>query len=410
MNRESLEFSIALELIIPSGYALALAIQYTNRTQPSAMTITPQAQHRSTIARRKLGLTHIDRDRTAGGFTLYAGQTAKGKVHLVDIDGNLAHCWQMPVRAGRDAVILANGNLGYNGSHRTSAGLYPMWDTWHGGHFYEVTHSGDVVWEFEDIYHHHDAQWLPSGNLLYTAAHPMPQDKAARVSGGDPSRDRPDGVIQSDIVKEVNRAGETVWEWKIWEHVDPADFPVQDIFDRVHWPMINGLTVTKDNLVLMSLRTTSGILAVDKQSKNIAWYVGPDVLAQQHTPVEMDNGSILVFDNGNYRKGSFAFSRVLEFTPESGEIVWSYTDPMPPAFYSPYMGGAERLWNGNTLVCESAFGRLFEITPDGDTVWEYVIPEFAEYPEPLNKTIVGSHNSVFRAHRYHMKQLAWLSR
>ena len=33
------------------------------------------------------------------------------------------------------------------------------------------------------------------------------------------------------------------------------------------------------------------------------------------------------------------------------------------AFFSSYMGSVQRLWNGNTFICESAFGRLFEVTP-----------------------------------------------
>ena len=69
-------------------------------------------------------------------------------------------------------------------------------------------------------------------------------------------------------------------------------------------------------------------------------------------------------------------------------------------FFSPYMGIIQRLWNGNTFICESAFGRLFEVTSEGEIVWEYVIPDFAEYPSPLNDFIVGEENSCFKAHRY----------
>lgn len=362
-----------------------------------------------TLRRRRLGLTAIDRARTAGGYTLWAGQTAGGRVDLVDIEGNRVHEWQMPVRAGRDAVLLPNGNLGYNGSHATSAALYPAWDLWHGGDFYEATPEGEIVWRHEDIHHHHDAQWLPNGNLLYTTAHPMPADKAARITGGDPRKDGADGIVQSDLIREVNRKGEVVWEWRAWDHLDPADFPIHPIFDRRHWPMINGLSVTRDGLVLMSLRTTSGVIAVRRDSGEVVWHVGPDVVAQQHTPIEMEDGSILVFDNGNLRTGSTSpFSRALQFDPATGETVWAYTDPMPASFFSPYMGSAERLWNGNTLICESAFGRLFEVTPEGETVWEYVIPDFAEYPAPLNSFIKGAHNSAFRAHRYAKEQVPWL--
>ncbi|EAQ6955639.1 aryl sulfotransferase, partial [Salmonella enterica] len=235
-------------------------------------------------------------------------------------------------------------------------------------------------------------------------------DIAARVTGGDPRRDAPDGVIQSDVVKEVNRDGEVVWEWRAWEHLNPEDFPIHDIFDRRHWPMINGLSVTRDGLVLMSLRTTSGVIAVDKESGKVIWHAGPEVVAQQHTPVEMENGSILVFDNGNLRPGvTSPHSTVLEFDPQTKAITWQYRDIFPPAFFSPYMGSAQRLANGNTFICESAFGRLFEVTPEGETVWEYIIPFFNEYPEYLSKGIIpGKQNSAFRAHRYAADAISWL--
>ncbi|HBM60212.1 MAG TPA: aryl sulfotransferase [Citreicella sp.] len=366
------------------------------------------AVDQTTLRRRRTGLTAIDRDRTAGGYTLFAPQTGEGRVDLVDIEGNSAHRWQMPVRPGRDAVILPNGNLGYNGSHATSAALYPAWDLWHGGDFYEATPEGDIVWRHEDIYHHHDAHWLPNGNLLYTVAAPLPADKAARVTGGDPRKDGADGIIQSDILREVNRAGEVVWEWRIWDHLDPADFPVHANFDRRHWPMVNGVSVTSDGLMLLSLRTTSGVVAVNRETGAVVWHVGPEVVAQQHTPVETEGGNVLVFDNGNLRTGSTSpFSRALEFD-RSGRVVWSYADPLPMAFFSPYMGGCQRLWNGNTFICESAFGRLFEVTPEGAVVWEYVIPDFAAYPEPLAQFITGEHNSCFRAHRYPASALPWL--
>ena len=113
---------------------------------------------KSTIERRGTGLTHCNVNFSAGGYTLFAPQTGNGKVVLIDIKGDVVHEWNMPVRPGRDAVILPNGNLGYNGSNKRSANLYPAWDIWHGGHFMEATPDGDIVWEHQDIYHHHDAQ------------------------------------------------------------------------------------------------------------------------------------------------------------------------------------------------------------------------------------------------------------
>ena len=58
----------------------------------------------------------------------------------------------------------------------------------------------------------------------------------------------------------------------------------------------------------------------------------------------------------------------------SKQIVWSYRPTLPNSFYSSFISGAQRLPNGNTLVCSGAHGHLFELTTDGDIVWEYISP------------------------------------
>jgi len=63
-------------------------------------------------------------------------------------------------------------------------------------------------------------------------------------------------------------------------------------------------------------------------------------------------------------------------------------------FFSPNISGAQRLWSGNTLICEGLTGRIFEVTPAGDIVWEYISPHWTARPH------YGRINWVFRAHRY----------
>jgi hypothetical protein len=43
-------------------------------------------------------------------------------------------------------------------------------------------------------------------------------------------------------------------------------------------------------------------------------------------------------------------------------------------FYSGFVSGAQRLPNGNTLITEGAGGRLLEVTPQHELVWEYLSP------------------------------------
>ena len=50
-------------------------------------------------------------------------------------------------------------------------------------------------------------------------------------------------------------------------------------------------------------------------------------------------------------------------------------------FYTHVMGGVERLSNGNTLIVESVNGRIFEVTPDCELVWDYINPDFEDLLE-----------------------------
>lgn len=73
--------------------------------------------------------------------------------------------------------------------------------------------------------------------------------------------------------------------------------------------------------------------------------------------------------------------------PEGGtfgplEPVWSYTAPDKLSFYSPFVSGAQRMKNGNTLVTEGDNGRYFEVTPEGKIVWEYRNPYNQQYEIP----------------------------
>ncbi len=132
-------------------------------------------------------------------------------------------------------------------------------------------------------------------------------------------------------------------------------------------------------------------------------------------------GNLLVFDNGSFRPGGVGYSRVLElappfdprrgFTREPGtafgprEPAWSYQAPKPREFYSFFISGAERLPNGNTLVCAGARGRLFEVTPAGEIVWEYLNPFGGEIPPSFGRAggpvdlSTMDHHAVFRATR-----------
>src|SRR5262249_35874044 len=97
---------------------------------------------------------------------------------------------------------------------------------------------------------------------------------------------------------------------------------------------------------------------------------------------------------------SVPYSRVIEINPATNEIAWKYQDKPTWNFFSPRMGYAQRLPNGNTLITESSFGRFFEVTKEGEIVWEYVNPFFGRPffgGPPLSKRIQGSRGSRYGA-------------
>jgi outer membrane protein assembly factor BamB len=137
--------------------------------------------------------------------------------------------------------------------------------------------------------------------------------------------------------------------------------------------------------LLFSYRSLDIIGVIDRDSGDIVWAWGPGDLDGQHQPTMLPNGRIMIYDNGTCR----GWSRVIELDPLGGEIVWSYTATPKESFFSGFISGAQRLPNQNTLICEGATGRLFEVTLDGEIVWEFKSP----YTEP------GTHG-IYRATRY----------
>jgi hypothetical protein len=90
------------------------------------------------------------------------------------------------------------------------------------------------------------------------------------------------------------------------------------------------------------------------------------------------------------------YSTVDEIDPLTGEVVWRFRAAIPQAISGFVMGGAQRLPNGNTHITSGQHGHLFEVTPEGRVVWEYLSPASAlgvqqhPLPYPLHN-IQNSH-------------------
>ena len=153
--------------------------------------------------------------------------------------------------------------------------------------------------------------------------------------------------------------------------------------------------------------------------------VSDQTLFNQHYPhwIEdglTDAGKIMIFNNGNTR----GFSSVDIISPPSSspgvynydiatgygpnEAEWSYANLDPTYFNSVILSGAERLPNGNTLICDGNSGFFVEIDANESVVWEYVNPDTNS--GIVSQGTVPTQNNVFRAQKFSPDYPAFLGR
>lgn len=327
------------------------------------------------------------------GYTLFSPKGAE-KTWLIDMQGRFVHCWQAPNKPGEHAVLLPNGHLLYAGRLEEGplAGVFGG----AGGVLLELDWNGDEVWRYEDPFMHHDFCRMDSGNTMVLRWEEIPEDVAAKVKGGVPGTER-DGVIWGDAFQEIDRDGNIVWEWHGYDHLDPEEYIICPLCRRADWTHCNNCEVLPDGNILTTSFTMNSILIIDKKTGAIKWRWGQEELGHPHNPTLLDNGNILVFDNGLHRPMiNQTYSRILEIEKETGKIVWEYMDTTPTYFSAPFISGCQRLPNGNTFICAGPTGHFFEVTKAGEIVWEYINPFF--YQIPMER--IGFSNLVFRAHRY----------
>ena len=255
----------------------------------------------------------------------------------------------------------------------------------------------------------------------------------------------PDHVIE--VKPTGLTSGDIVWEWHIWDHLiqdyDPSkqnygvveDHP--ELIDinygkaALDWNHINSIDYNEEfDQIILSVHNFNEIWVIDHSTttEESAGHTGGnsgkggDLLYRwgnpkayragtiddqklfgQHDARWIDagcpgEGNILVFNNGLGRPGT-PYSSVDEIVPpvdsngsyylEPGsaygpeEQIWIYTAENPPDFYSYMISGAQRIANGNTVICDGKLGLFFEVNFEKETVWEYLNP----YPNPRLNTV-----------------------
>lgn len=358
----------------------------------------------STAKKKRKGVTYYDPSKAYEGYTLFA-PVGGYYAWLMDMEGQIVHCWPLTYKPCLFCRLLPNGHLLYVGReeenpqgpkhdlfdiHGNKIGCVCM-----GGCQYaiEVDWDNNVVWRYEDPLLSHDFYRMENGNTMFIKYVRVPDDIKNNVQGGVPSD--PTAPMWCDALNEVNSKGELVWEWLGYEHLDPKIDIIDPLAFRTEWTHMNSCCVLPDQDILCSFRVLDSIHIIDKKTGDIKWRWGRGELANQHDATMLESRNILVFDNGEHRRFTrFNYSRVVEVNPKTNQIVWEYKDDPPFVFFSANLGGAQRLLNGNTLITDSEAGRIFEVTYRGKIVWEYISPFY----DPWSGFSLN--NMVYRAYRF----------
>ena len=329
-----------------------------------------------------LGVTIYLPDKCYSGYTVFSYEVGMQSAKIIDMNGNLVNEIS-PVRAAR-AKLLKNGNILIVSGE--------AWSTWRNeGDVREYDWRGNVVWSYKPPgLAHHDVQRLENGNTLLLYQEKVPQEYLEKVK--DLERRK---IILSDAVLEVTPKKEIVWEWHGHEHLDLNWYNPLCSIDWMHTNTVQALPENrhydagderfKPGNVLISPRSLDTILLVDRETKEVVWKYRGDYhggLQGQHEPYMVEKGlpgagNILVFDNGSSTMPLKSLkhtgeSYVLEIDPPRERIIWKYENG--EKFFSKFRSSVQRLPNGNTLICEADGCRIFEVTMEGEIVWEYTIP------------------------------------
>jgi len=315
----------------------------------------------------QLGVTLWDEERAWTGFNLYTNDV--NEAYVMDMAGRRLQAWTLPEEYTHceHFELLAGGSIGMV---CVGQGLV------------KLDRESNIVWELRQRVHH-DLAVRDDGTYLVPIVDRWREYQGRRVGF--------DGVAQ------VSAEGEISSRWRTWSHLealqklhDPnsldepfAGEPPEKRFDYYHLNTVEVLPDTplgrrdarfRAGNILICLRNVHLIVVLDQETQAVTWSWGPGELSFPHMPTMLANGNILLFDNGVASEST----RVIELEPVSNEIVWAYQGDPPESFFSKHRGSNQRLPNGNTLICESEKGHVFEVDSRGGLVWEFWNPEIKD--------------------------------
>jgi hypothetical protein len=283
------------------------------------------------------------------------------EVTLVDMAGEPLHTWKLrPAdhpnarsHSFRRAWVLPDGGL---------LGVVE------GSRLMRLNPSGRVVWSSE-LTHHHDVHLV--GDELHTLTREVRRVGALRSK---PSLEDQitvldlDGKVlrQTSVLKSLLRSDYD-------ELIAEAKEEAVDLLHTNSLKLLDGRGAAANPAFaagnyLVSCRRLSALMVIDPKQEKVVWaQKGP--WRAQHDAQILDDGSLMVFDNGGNKESA---TRIYDLA--TMEERWKWAAGEGTDYHTDCCGTNTKLPNGNVLFVLTDQGAAWEVTPEGQPVWEYHTP------------------------------------
>ncbi|MBK9730689.1 MAG: aryl-sulfate sulfotransferase [Chitinophagaceae bacterium] len=258
----------------------------------------------------------------------------------------------------------------------------------------------------------HEHLFFPDGTKWFSIYDWQGGWDISQCSGGSSSC-----TVNVSWIQELDASNNVIFQWRTDEHFSPCD-ATPDIalgtstVDPWH---INAFFKDNDGNLIVSLRNMDRIVKVKVSNGSMLWQwkglkatdIDNNVIitsndpngsfSHAHNVQRLDNGHILMFDNGNSQASLNQLSQpkeyVLDETNLTANCVWYYTHPQVNGFnmYTRNQGSVHRFANGNTLIGyglpdKQGLPNGTEIDANKNIVWEFRFKDSTEYTYRLYKT------------------------
>lgn len=229
----------------------------------------------------------------------------------------------------------------------------------------------------------HELKILPDGRYFMIGFRINPVDLGQFIADG--------GLVPvaETVVQGFTAKDELIFQWRAWDNYDIRDLVPEGNND---FPHMNGIDIDEDGNILVSARHLSEVTKINPDSGDILWRLGGahnsfsivndpmNGTSYQHNISALGNGHYLVFDNGDYNFPvvSRAVEYQLDLINMAAIMVWQFRDN--PDKYTWWMGSAQRLPTGNTLInfVAQQYPKAIEVDPLGVKHFELSLVPSAE--------------------------------